>query len=179
MRLNFSLLGNEYVIQTAARKKRTQTIGGYTNRCHDGRFILLFDYDIKNFNWIRQEIEHLQRTHIIGDCHVFKTGKGFHVVCLDKVSLTKYVQILEQTTVDPNYIKVPLQYGQKIWTLRFTQKDGQKPLYVCSIPSVNDHMRKKSNPHRKFLQTLYPKVQFARREQCDDQEKMIQCGYKI
>ena len=109
-------------------KKRTnENVVGYTNRCQDGSYVIFLDYDNIEYEWLINEINYLQEMYRLGDFYIFSSSENcFHVVCLDKVPLEYYLKILRSSSVDPNYINVPLYSGRKIWTLRVTDKTSDK-----------------------------------------------------
>ena len=176
MKLNFTINNTEYAIKLAKRRKRTKPIQGYTNRCKDGKFITVIDYDTKKVNWIIDEIEHIQKEYKLGDFYFFETNKGYHTVCFDKVTLKEYINILNRTSVDPDYVKIPLKYGERLWTLRHSKKSEMKPRFTFVLNSKTPESRIKSHPHIKFIEQLH-NIQINY-QAVDDQEKMIVSSYK-
>jgi hypothetical protein len=177
--MNLKVFGYEVAFKAAMRKERTQPISGYTNRCGDGRLIVLLDYDIQYANWVIDELHFLQKKFQLGDFFCFETNKGYHAVCLDKLSLWEFVTVLEHSSVDPDYVRVPLRYGSKIWTLRFSPKDGKNIRYCGTIKSEWNNYREKSSPHAKILNDLFNLGIQDKGFMFDKQKKLILANYKV
>lgn len=127
---------------------------GITNRCKDGQFVLFLDYDKAPIEWIVDELMLIQRHMNIGDIHLFKTSKGYHAVNTEKRMFSEILDLMHMTSCDPNYIMVPLKYGKKAWTLRLSDKKGQRAItYVMTLKGKN--FLQQSSPHNFVLRNLY------------------------
>jgi len=127
---------------------------GITNRCKDGQFVLFLDYDNVPLPWIQEELRNLQKTYNVGDIHIFKTSKGFHVINTEKRSFTDILFLMKKTSCDPLYIDIPLRYGKKAWTLRLSDKKGKdKTKFVQTLK--NEIRRETSKPHNWLIKELY------------------------
>ncbi len=127
---------------------------GITNRCKNGQYVLFLDYDNVPLQWIIEELSYIQKTFRMGDLHIFKTSKGYHVVNTEKRSFNIIVDMMKSTSCDVNYINVPLRYGKRVWTLRVSDKKGKaKTRYIHTIKGVN--RRETSTPHNMLLKRLY------------------------
>ena len=179
MRATFSFLGRNFALSFISRREYKNKTIGYTNATKDGMFIPVLDYDHKNHERIRAEIERLQRQYCLGDFHIFETIKGYHAVCFDKVTLDHFIKLIKQTTVDPKYIQIPLEYGARQWTLRFSHKNKHKPRY-CGTLNADNTRRTKSTPHINLLNKLYPTLLFGyKMEQMDNHDEMMISTYNV
>ena len=117
--------------------------------------MIFLDYDNIEFSWLVEELIVLQELHDIGNFYVFESSdNSYHAVCIDKVPLHEYVKILRSSSVDPNYVNVPLYHGKKIWTLRLTDKE--KPIrFVGVIKSDKFSLFEQSSAHANILNNLF------------------------
>ena len=156
MHIKINLLGYQLALHGSARRLRRDYVAGYTNRCKNGSFIVFLDYDNVEFKWIAAELEHLQERFMLGDFYIFASSDdSFHAVCFDKVNLSVYLDILKNSSVDPNYITVPLHFGKKIWTLRLTDKDDIPIRFVGALKSKAFSFRQESTAHADVLNSLF------------------------
>ena len=156
------------------RKKIKHYVIGYTNRCEDGRYVLFLDYDKIQLSWLLTELKHLIHDHSLGDVYIFESSpKSFHVVCLDKFKLDEFLNIARSSSVDEQYIYVPLKYGKKVWTLRLTEKDAGDIKFVKMIKGNNK--RQQSNAHANILKKLF-KLNIKLKHP-DKLDKLIYCKY--
>jgi len=177
MRFNLNLLGYEFALNVDCREKRTEYVAGYTNRCKDGKYCIFLDYDNSKLEWIRAELRHLQHAFLLSDFYVFQSSKdSYHAVCFDKVTLQKYIQILKNSSVDVNYIYVPLHYGKKIWSLRLTDKNNL-PVKHIGLMKGGLTEREQSSPHAKLINTLF-KLNIKLKNP-DNLKDLIICRYRI
>lgn len=175
MKINFSAFG--YYCGIAINWKKLQNdVYGYTNRCIDGKYIITLDYDGLELEWIIQELKALQEMFELGIFYIFQSNKGYHAVCFDKVNLNEYLKIVHNTSVDSDYINVPLRYGQKLWTLRITPKNEKEIKYVDCLFSKY-HKNEKSLAHKNLLRhyfnNIFSDVGF------DNNTKLIMSKYRI
>ncbi len=127
---------------------------GITNRCNDGKFVLFLDYDNVPLQWIIDEITYIQTHFSLGDLHIFKTGKGYHVINTEKRQFGTILEIMKSTTCDPHYITVPLKYGKRVWTLRISNKKGKPNIrWIMTIKGRSRCVM--SSPHNWLLRELY------------------------
>jgi len=177
MKLNFTAFGYYFGIAINWKKLQNDVIG-YTNRCMDGKYIITLDYDGLELEWIEQEIKAIQETFGLGNFYIFKSNKGYHAVCLDKVTLNYYLKIASNTSVDEDYINVPLRYGKKLWTLRITPKNKKEINFVEELKSNHEGSRLKSYAHKTLLENYFGlKIQEGFR--FDNETNLIMAKYKI
>ena len=161
MNFKINLFGKRIMFDFNIRNNRTEYVEGYTNRCNDGKYIVMLDYDRLNIDWVVPELQRLQEDFALSDFYIFKSSESsYHAVCFDKLLLDDYVTILQNSSVDRNYLKVPLMYGQKIWTLRISDKDDVKIKYLFRVLSKSKHMRSKSKAHIEFLEGLFDNLHY-------------------
>tara|TARA_Y100000310_G_C20612852_1_gene778937 strand:- start:586 stop:1068 length:483 start_codon:yes stop_codon:yes gene_type:complete len=153
-------------------------VKGITSRTEDNQHILLMDYDDPfELKWIESEIIFLQKTFNLGDFYIFRSNKGHHVICLDKVLYSDMLNILRHTSMDINHLFIPNKMGAKLMTLRVTEKeDGQKPQYLGIVHSINTG-REKSKVHATFLKNIYD-INLPMTNM-DESRTMIGAKYKI
>jgi len=156
MNIRFNIFGKRILFQFDMRKNRTDYVEGYTNRCKDGKYIVMLDYDRLNIDWVIPEIERLQQDFNLSDFYIFKSSEdSYHAVCFDKLLYHEYVNVLRSSTVDKNYIDVPMKFGKKVWVLRTSDKDKSKIKYCFRIMSHHTHIREKSSAHIELLESLF------------------------
>ena len=177
MRLNFGLFGYEFALNADCREKRIKYVAGYTNRCKDGKYCIFLDYDNSELSWIEAELNHLQHAFLLSDFYLFKSSENsYHAVCFDKVTMEDYVKILKNSSVDINYINVPLHFGKKVWSLRLTDKDDVPLQFIEVIKGVLA-IKPQSSPHVKLINTLFKLS--IKLENPDDLKDLILCRYRI
>jgi hypothetical protein len=165
--LRLTMFGYQFALGLAIRKTRKERQYGYTNRCKNGKYIVMIDIDGIPLTWLGDEIIRLQNDFMLSDFYVFESSQdNYHAVCFDKVTLGEYLNILRNSTTDQNYIQVPLNYGKKIWTLRLSEKDT-KIKYIAKIPSIYHH-RTKSTAHMNILAKSFDMNITRHNEDCED-----------
>lgn len=175
----FRMFGYSIGLQASLRKTRkNKFVVGYTNRCESGAYIVFLDYDNTELKWVEEELSRLQEQHCLSNFYVFRSGvNNYHAVCFDKVTIHKYLKILKSSSVDSNYIDVPLYWGKKIWTLRTCSKGGHDVKFVDCYPSKWE-FRSKSKAHIKLIENLFSGVMVNKYNQ-DDSKKIILARYPI
>lgn len=153
MILDLKILNRQIGFKLISRKNKYREVIGYTNRCTDGKYILTLDYDNMRLDFIQNEIIRLQEDYGLGDFYIIKSSKeSYHAVCLDKMNYHDFLDILMSTSVDYNYIRVPINSGQKLWVLRLTKKDI-KPEVVEIVKSPYQQ-NEKSFAHLNLLHKI-------------------------
>lgn len=143
-------------------QKRDIMHEGVGNRCADGTYVPFLDYDNTPIEWIYDEVKLVQDIFGLGNGYIFRTKHGHHVVFLDKMILGEVVQVLECTTVDTNYKKIPMMYGRRAWVLRHTNKSKEEIKYIGLVISEDCEDRERSNAHKLWLKRRYnvPDIHF-------------------
>lgn len=160
-------------------KKQEQQIFGWTNKVMGIGYIVTLDYDNIELFWIEEELKELQELFHLSNFYIFKTNKGYHAICFDKVPLMYYVNIIKNSSIDPNYAQVPLKYGKRLWTLRYSKKDGISPEYIKTIQSEKCKWEK-SKAHIDYIEYRYPKLKGEiERISQDNSSKLIESEYKV
>ena len=177
MKLSFKFLGKQYALQFLSRTIKNDMVAGYTNRCKDGFYITTLDYDNLELGWVVNELRRLQYQFFMGDFYVFKSGENnFHAVCFDKITLSQFVDILKNSSVDPDYMNVPLKFGKKIWTLRVTDKNSIPVEFMTMIISNHTCIRE-STAHASFVEKIFKIKVFLKHG--DGEKKLIMARYPI
>ena len=154
MLLKFRLFGWNCRFHWRAFKDLTEYVAGITNKCADGRYILFLDYDDVPEEWIIEEVGYLIEEYRLGNCYLFKSSKqGYHVISTQKRSLRELLQIMRDTSTDDAYTYVSLRRARKVWTLRISEKNGEQPTFIGTIPGYQEGDF--SKPHNDVLRKLY------------------------
>ena len=90
--------------------------------------------------------------------------------------MNKYVEVLNNSSADYNFISVPLKFGSKQWNLRISEKDT-KPVYIGAKFSAFDKY-KKSSSLINFFEKRY-KIHINRDNEDKLQKNIYICKYKI
>jgi len=126
---------------------------GIGNRTADGQYLLFIDYDTTPLEWVEEEIKYMQTKDCLGDVFLFKTKRGIHAICLQKMPLDEVIDLLSMTSCDKNYLNVPLFYGRRVWVLRQSNKQDEEVSYIKMLPAdVNFGVRSKA--HYNYLRTI-------------------------
>mgnify|MGYP001550208708 CR=1 FL=1 len=157
--LNFRAFGFEIGCLISIRKERKEPVDAVTNRCIDGKYIVFLDYDNRELEWVVDEVEYLQEMYDLSTAYIFNSSKNsYHVITFDKLCYTEYLQLLNESSVDPHYRKIPFTFGKRVWTLRNSAKNGQKPIPIISLR--RDGSAIQSQAHKDFFTNIYPKADF-------------------
>lgn len=149
MNLTMQAFDRLFRLQVVWSRKRPEEAVGYTNRCKDGHYIVVLDYDNLEYEWIVEEVKRLQKDFCLGTFHIFSSGNGYHAVCLDKLLLSEYLMVLHASSVDAEFYRIPLTFQRRCWTLRLTTKRGVPIRHMMSIDAASP--RVESAAHRKLL----------------------------
>lgn len=180
MKLNFELFGREYGLMALTRNKTKQPVAGVTNRTKDGYYVLFLDYDGMPLDWVMDELAAIGDEYRLGDVMVFKSSADhYHVVGFDKLTRDEYQSILNRSSCDPQYKKVPFTWGRRVATLRATPKNGRDIEYVTrgEAPLLSNTLREKSSAHRTFFEGRYGIK--APQGRYDNEEELIIARYTI
>ena len=181
MEFRLTIFNKRILFRLSARDIRKKDVAGYTNRCSDGKYIVMMDYDAMEYEWVYKELKFIQNEFNLGAFHIIQNSENsYHAICVDKVNIRKYLDILRSSSVDPNYINIPFNYGKKLWTLRVTSKNNNKPSYKGLIKGDNKVRAEVSTPHIKLLQLIFGVSDFDMRNRTEDmQDDLILAKYKI
>lgn len=178
MKINLSLFNIEIGIIASARKKRTETVKGITNRCDDGHYILFLDYDNIPYEWLKEELKALQVEFSIKELFILKSSSdSYHIISFEKFTREEYEQILHRSSCDKGYKTIPFIWGKKLNTLRITEKNGKKPEFFDYINYGGLIMNREiSKAHSKMFKLLYDLNPIGNK---DNSENIIFAEYKI
>lgn len=179
-KIRFHAFRKEWLFYFRVQPKREVLHYGVGNRCHDGRYVLFLDYDHTPLSWIREEITLLQEYYNVGPCYLFKTKHGIHVISLEKFHLRELISIMGATSIDQNYLTVPLMGGAKIWILRQSEKKGETITYLGKQHADTILPREHSRAHAEYLGRFcgVPKRDLPR-ENLDNGKDLILGYYRI
>ena len=123
------------------------TVHGTTNRCVDGTYVMYLDYDKLNITDIVPEIEIIIEKFKLSSVYIFQSSHlSYHVICLDKITAREFSDILNQSSCDENFKRIPTNYCLRKWVLRFSVKGKKEaPKHIMTIIS-NYNIRQKSKP---------------------------------
>jgi hypothetical protein len=161
------LFGKEIFIKFYSRPARKGVTYGMTNRCIDGKYVLFLDFDGHQYDHVLEEMKLFQKKHDLSDLFVFESSpNNYHVVGIDKMTLTRYRKIMGETSSDLAYRDVPFWFGKKAWILRLGYKNGYLPKLVTILKGKRNGVEK-SNAHILLLEKIYkiPKKRYGRRDQ--------------
>lgn len=149
---------------------------GYSNRCMDGLYIPFLDYDTTKYEraWIIEELRALMFEFSLNDFYVLQTENGFHAVSFDKLTLKRYIELLNRSSCDYNFKTVPIKYGKIVWNLRLTSKH-RKPFIVQKLYG-GYHIHSRSKAHIKMFEKIF-KYKISDKENLDNSNKLILCRY--
>ena len=156
--LHIDLFKINLVIRIYKRFDATNTLG-LMNSTEDGKRLVFLDYDDMLYKeHLLPELKYLQRKYKLSDLYIFKSSQkegAYHVICLDKLKAREWMSLIEETNVDQNYKKVPINVGNKAWVLRFLPKAKSKKPRLIKIMKSKYQQREKSNAHALFLKYNY------------------------
>lgn len=164
-----------FLVKTTA--ERTQFHYGIGNRTSDAEYVVFLDYDDTPLEWIEEEVKMIQEWTPCSTAYLFKTQKGYHVVFLEKFFLDNLIRILQMTSVDKNYLSVPLKYAKKTWVLRQTKKGESDVTFIGTIkkkPTIE-----RSTAHRDYLVRYHHigEEHFPEPRRYWDEHKTLVLGY--
>jgi hypothetical protein len=177
--LSFNLFSWRVGAMFSVKRVGVVDVDALTNRCVDGRYVVFLDYDDRVLDWVVDELRYLQLEQNLGTFYLFRSSKdSFHAVCFDKLTFIDYLTVLNRSSCDPNYRKVPFLFGKRLWTLRFSPKKNVVPQLVKVL--FNPSTRTQSTPHKKFFSRLHgfePEV--TEEDNIGGDESLIYASYKI
>jgi hypothetical protein len=132
---------------------------GIRNNCYDGSRVIFLDYDnILYTEMLIPEIKYLQEKYSLGDFYIFKSSQkehSYHAICLDKVKVYEWRDILNDSSCDENY-KKPALKDFKTCVLRVSKKgSSDAPRYISTIKPIFESIRERSLAHGSFLHFHY------------------------
>jgi hypothetical protein len=147
-------------IESLTILNKPQVVSGFSNRCEDGMQILTIDYDNVDISVVEEDWEFISQKFELSFGYLFKTAKGFHVICLQKFIPAEIYEILRYTRCDDNYRDMPLRNPFRSYVLRISpKKNGKRPKFIKKLDSFIDNPTI-SKAHRMLLHKLYPKIKF-------------------
>jgi len=156
LRLNhrFDYKDKTLIVSFVVINKATQWTRGVFNRTDDGFYSWFLDFDYLKPEYIRGEVEHLQLVIGLGNAHFFKSSnKGLHVVGFEKLTAKKYMELLDNSSVDQAFKYTPRMVSYRNWVLRnFSKGNKERPKYLFTLE--NSTTRQQSTAHWKYFSIL-------------------------
>jgi len=124
----------------------TTRVVGVNSNLPDGKHILMWDLDTGSYEMIKQELLYIQRTYLLPNIYICKTGRkhGYHAFCFKKVTWRTCVAILAATLyLDWNYYKYGIYRGH--FTLRVSPKHARHITYLETLRSAYEEDCKPQN----------------------------------
>jgi len=158
MRIKISTKTHLYQLSLSRVKLGSTWTTGTMNRTEDGMYICYLDYDLTEPSHVKDELRHLQQIMDIGTFYIFQSSeKRFHAISLSKLTAAEFMQLLEASSCDAAFKKVPRFRSTRNWVLRcFSKLDKPKPRLIGIIRSKSS--RKQSTAHHKLLKIIYPEI---------------------
>lgn len=137
--------------------KTTWTLG-IKNVTPSGHRVLFIDYDEHLIEHITTEIQYLIRKYHLSDAYIFKSSNrpnGFHCIIIDKLTYKEHMRIINETSCDEYYRKMPITTDHHHWVLRCLKKEGSITPKLVKIIKSPYNERKKSLAHYLYLKHQY------------------------
>lgn len=128
---------------------------GTSNRTQDGMYIPYLDYDFAELNGIRHELQHLQDIFNLGNFYILQSSeKRYHAICLTKLKAKEFIELLECSSCDSAFKRVPRYRSIRNWVLRCYSKDAkQHPELIETL--LHKTAKQESSAHCRMLKLLH------------------------
>jgi hypothetical protein len=123
--------------QASLALTRLTTVVGVNSTLPGGFHILMWDFDNLELPLVKASLGWVQEQYDLPCIHILNTGKPNHYIayCFEVCTWIKSVAIIASTWgIDQNYFR--LGVIRKHWTLRISDKEGQRIHYACMLPSL-------------------------------------------
>lgn len=165
--------------ETISFYKKPQVLTGIASMTQDLKDVLFIDYDTDEKDLIIREYGLLQALFKLPQAYLFKTNKGYHVVCLKKFLPNQVFKILQNTHCDSAYTDMPIRNKYRNWILRISpKKNAKKPLFICLIGKPINKHEEVSNAHKEAFSKLYPKLYHPFYSNLDKYDKVFLQRYE-
>lgn len=179
MRLKLTLGKYLWLFESSLVKKPIADTIGSINRTRDG-YIFYLDYDLMEEEWVKDELLALQERYDIGDILVFRSSEKdnkFHAVGFSKFTAKEWCQILDDSSCDTMFKRVPRFVTLRGWVLRnFEKGEHPKPKYLYILKKNTN--RKQSYAHWKYFKELYPDAKINELTNSDGLDELYVIKYK-
>jgi len=131
---------------------------GIRNNTPSGHRCLFLDYDEHLLEFIKPELEYLQKKYKLSEFYIFKSSirpNGFHAINIDKLNYKEFIRIMGETSCDEYYRKMPITTDHHSWVLRSLKKKGSITPKLVTIIKSPHQQRKKSLAHHLYLKWQY------------------------
>lgn len=161
MKINLRMFGfHFYTILSMNPKVHTM---GITNLLLDGDLVFFGDWDNVFLYRVRKEVCKLQRKYDIGTVAIISSGEdidhqgkaygNFHVIGIGKLKYHEIFQMLEETSVDKNFVRVPDYFNGRYHVLRVLPKYSEQWEQIRNRPVLRDVVLSKTR--RECSQGMY------------------------
>lgn len=182
-----------HVLFYVSRNPSVRTVG-ISNICSDGFFVSFFDYDNILHSRMQSELLRLQRRFDLGTLVVLTSRTQFsdagmeygnyHAIGCGKIkTMLEHKQMLMESSVDEQFIRVPDYYNSRCWVLRIYEKLGDKDKQLRGRPVLREILqastdREISTAHMLFLERHYgiPVNLFYGKQDGNTEIKLINYG---
>lgn len=146
-------------IQSLTIYKTPQEVVGFSNICKDNTAILVLDYDNVEESVVFEDYFFIQEKFHLPQGYMFKTDKGYHVICLRKFLSSEIYEIMRNTRIDENYRSMPLRNPFRAYVLRLSaKKKGKNLKFIRMIGFNNNNDYPCSKAHLELISKLYPQI---------------------
>jgi len=169
-------------------KGREQWAQGYGNRTQDGYYITMLDYDGFLLEWVQDELRRLAHEYRLNHFFIFKSSdRHFHAVNVEKLKLRRFESILNDSSADAQFKRIPREVSLKSWILRYSEKGEKKGPTFQSFETYHDGLvGRTSGAHLTFFEKcgLIPKrlitapLYMDIMDQSDGIDTIHLCNYK-
>lgn len=160
-----------------SKKFTGKSVYGIANTTPDNQYVIFLDYDDVSLGRIRILLRQLQEMFNLSDFLIFQTkSNSYHCISFDKVSLDKYIAILNSSECCEKFRKTPLLFGHNQWTLRLSEKEGVKPKFIYTLTSKHNILEK-SLAHINIIEKLHNLK--INKTNADKNTELIGCKYPI
>ena len=106
--------------------KKPIVVKGFSNQTVDGGQILVLDYDSVDLSVVTEDYRFLQEIFELAEAFLFKTSKGYHVVCPFKFLPSEIFNMIDITRCDEVYKSMPVKNPYRSYVLRISSKGRKK-----------------------------------------------------
>lgn len=165
-----------YFASLSRIKLATTWTTGTSNKTEDGMHVPYLDYDFTEYQLIEDELKHLQQIFNLGNIYILQSSeKKFHAICLTKLTAKEFIELLESSSCDAAFKKIPRFRSIRNWVLRCYSKDiKHEPRIISTLP--NKTKRQESSAHFSMLKMLHKEI--SKIQNPDSLSKITLVSYK-
>lgn len=158
MKLKLTTKKHLYQVSFTKIKLATTWTTGTSNRTEDGMYVPYLDYDFAELAAVKDELSHLQDIFSLGNFYILQSSeKRYHAICLTKLTAMNFIALLEASSCDASFKKVPRYASIRNWVLRCYIKDAkQEPQLIKTLKHKT--IMQESSAHYKILKLLHKSI---------------------